>query len=430
MKPHPTIIVFCRWPEPGKVKTRLAAGIGDEAACRIYRACLERTLTVARRWADSCAGRVVVSTADAPDSRWAEWLGEGWDVRGQREGDLGARMLAALTSSLDEGCAFAMCVGSDLPGLTVGHLKRAARALRDADAVVGPADDGGYYLVGLEQEAPELFAGIDWGTEGVLAQTRSAAQRAGLRLAETEALGDVDTAEDLWGGAGPTSVVIPTLNEQAVVGECVREARLLGVAEVIVADGGSTDATVEHALAAGARVIDSAPGRGPQLNSGAREAGGETLWFIHADCRLTPLALWEMGRALRDEAVIGGAFELAIRPATPALRSLAFCANVRSRLCREPYGDQAVFVRRRVFDRIGGFPDWPVLEDVELARKMRRAGRIVTLRSPVFASARRWQEHGTFRTWLRMKRVKLGYHLGRSPERLARIYEPDRSPPA
>ncbi len=424
--PEPLLIVFARYPIPGKVKTRLARTIGAQAACRLYRACTERALQQARKWAKGCGGRVRICTAEPPDARWRRWLGEGWNLKAQREGDLGERMAAALHDGLSEGYGAAICIGTDAPALTAGHLREACRALRRSDAVVGPAADGGYYLIGLKTPAPALFEGIAWSTGSVLAQTRAAALRARLSLTEIRPLSDLDTAPDLWGGAGPVSIIIPALNEEAGIVACVARAIMLGPSEVIVADGGSRDGTQELARRSGARVIASLPGRGVQLNAGADAASGETLWFVHADCRLGPLALWEMGRALLDPAVAGGAFELRIDPAPGWLKVLEVTANMRSRLLGTPYGDQAMFVRRAAFEKIGGFPDWPLMEDIEMARRIRGAGKLVIVPAPATASARRWARGGVARTYVTMAMVKLGYRLGEPPEVLARLYDRGR----
>ena len=420
--PRCMLLIFARFPEPGVGMTRLAAGIGTRAAGRIYRHCVEHTLSIGGRWASASGGHVRICTAGDQEQRWRKWLGNDWDIRPQHGEDLGRRMSIAQGEALSEGCERAVCIGTDAPGLTRSHISSALRTLEDADAVVGASPDGGYYLIGLRDPAPTLFRDIPWSTPEVLPMTRAAAQKEGRKLAEIEPLNDIDIAEDLRGAAGPTSVIIPTLNEGQRIAETVRMALDTGVSEVIVADGGSADGTRREARSAGARVVKAPAGRGPQLNTGARAATGETLWFLHADCRLQPLSLWEIGQALRDEDVVGGAFQLRIEPSSPWLRFLALTANWRTRLFGKPYGDQAMFVRRGAFRAAGGFPDWPLMEDVELARRLRREGRLELLPLPSVSSARRWQSGGVLRTYLTMKMTLLGYYLGEDPDILARLY--------
>lgn len=423
MRSRPLLAVFARYPVPGRVKTRLARDVGDAPACTIYRACTDRTLRAARRWAGAMGGVARIYSAGRPGPRWSEWLGPEWRVLPQKGDDLGDRMSGALHGALEEGFRPVLCVGTDLPGLTARHLKSALKALRDADVVLGPAADGGYYLIGLDGPAPGLFRDIPWSTSSVLDRTLDAARRAGLRAEQIETLNDLDTVEDLRGGAGPTSAVIPARNEEGNIARTVRMVRDLGVAETIVVDGHSTDHTADIAREAGATVLRRPPGRGRQLNAGADAATGETLWFIHADCRLEPLALWELGRVLEDQSVAGGAFRLRLEPRTPALAVLEYTANLRSRFLGKPYGDQAMFVRRGAFDQVGGFPDWPLMEDVEMARRIREAGRLAIVPSGCVASSRRWLRGGVLRRYIISKLALLGYRLGEPPEVLQRLYE-------
>lgn len=417
------LAIFARYPEPGRVKTRLAADVGDRPACALYKGMVHRILSTADRWAERSGRRVRVFSTSAPDSRWHHWLGDDRDIRPQRGTDLGERMHNALADALEEGFDRAMCIGTDLPGLTREQLDCADDALARNDVVAGPSRDGGYYLIGLRRPAPELFQGIQWSTGEVFSATRAAADKSGLSFSAIESLNDIDTTDDLWGAAGPVSVIIPALNESDIIADAVHRVRLLGPAEIIVADGGSSDGTREKAENAGARVVESEPGRGTQCNAGAAAAGGDTLWFLHADCRPEPLAVWDIGQALSNDEVVGGAFELGLDRSTLWLKIIEKTANWRSHLWGKPYGDQGLFVRGNVFRRIGGFPDWPLMEDVELARRLRRAGRVTIVPRPVLASARRWLRGGVLRTYMTMKLTQWGYLLGAAPESLARFYE-------
>ncbi|MBS3763298.1 MAG: TIGR04282 family arsenosugar biosynthesis glycosyltransferase, partial [Planctomycetes bacterium] len=368
------LTVFARFPEPGKVKTRLAEGIGESAACSFYRACAERTFRRASKWAESSGRNLHIYTTNPQDQRWQKWLGGGWALHPQCSGDIGVRMREALEQGLSDGYDAVLCIGTDAPGLTQKHLEEACVALRNADTVIGPSRDGGYYLIGLKRPVPELFEDMPWSTSDVLKETQQKARAAGVDLRLISALNDVDTASDLRGGAGKVSAIIPTLNEEDQIATLLASVKNLGVNEIIVADGGSDDATVERATRSSAKVVESVPGRGPQLNAGAQAAEGSTLWFIHADTEPHPLALWELGQALRRPEIVGGAFEIHLHPLTPFLKILEWAINCRTRHTSSPYGDQAIFVRRSVFEHIGGFPDWPLMEDVELVRRMRRVG--------------------------------------------------------
>ena len=219
------------------------------------------------------------------------------------------------------------------------------------------------------------------------------------------------------------SVVIPTWREEGDVGEAVRSAWAAGADEVIVADGGSRDATVDIARRAGVRVVAAARGRGRQMNAGAAAARGDVLLFLHADAALPDDARAWIERALADPGVVGGAFRL--HTVADASRNwlgpLLRIADIRSHVTRIPYGDQALFVRRMVFEQVGGYPDQPLMEDVALARRLWRVGRLVTVPAYVRVSGRRFLRHpvtGTLAMWT----FPMLYRLGVPPRALAWLY--------
>jgi uncharacterized protein len=192
--PDRSIVVFLRAPERGCVKTRLAAELGADEALRIYRRLAEHTLDVARQVGD--AHVVVCYTPHDAQAAIAGWLGDGVELRPQREGDLGTRMAGAIDGVLAGGTGSVVIVGTDCPGLDPTLIERAFAALAAADIVLGPAVDGGYYLLALKRSHPALFDGIPWSSSATLAATLSAAAAARLRVALLDTRRDVDTAED------------------------------------------------------------------------------------------------------------------------------------------------------------------------------------------------------------------------------------------
>jgi len=262
------------------------------------------------------------------------------------------------------------------------------------------------------------------------------------------------------------SVVIPVLNERETLPVTIAALRAcrgiadsgvseIVISEIIISDGGSTDGTVEWTRAQpDLLLVNSARGKGPQFNAGAARAAGDVLLFLHADCILSPSALDALqsamsGVSLRDpvlsdpamsgvvlsepaladseaaefpvptEKVLGGAFYLRFVEARPrSLRFVAWGINLRARLRGSATGDQGIFVRRDVFQSIGGAPDWPLFEDVELVRRIKRAGKFVVLKTSLTVSGRRYIEHGVFRTALLIYSLRLAYWLGVPPERL------------
>jgi rSAM/selenodomain-associated transferase 2 len=217
------------------------------------------------------------------------------------------------------------------------------------------------------------------------------------------------------------TVIIPTLDEEGRVGAAIDSAFAAGAAEVIVADGGSRDATMRLAREHGARVVECAAPRARQMNRGARETSNDALVFLHADTLLPPGACAAVLQALASGAVLGG-FRIRFAEDTPGLRFAAAMINLRTRFTRCPWGDQAQFVSRAAFLEGGGFLGIPIMEDYELAIRMKRRGRTVVLPQKVTTSGRRFLTRGLFRTSFTNWRIIIAWRLGADPEKLARIY--------
>ncbi len=216
------------------------------------------------------------------------------------------------------------------------------------------------------------------------------------------------------------SVIVPALNEARNIGACIRSIMdQPGETEVLVVDGGSTDGTPRVAEGL-TTVIRRARGRAVQMNAGARRAAGEVLLFLHADCRLHPEALLYLRRALADPRTVGGTFTLRFDRDRPLLRLLAFFTRLRFRYFH--YGDQGIFVRREVFERLEGFREIPLMEDIDFLRRLRRTGRVALVPRPVTTSARRFLERGIIRQQLLNVALVAAFLLGARPERLARWY--------
>jgi rSAM/selenodomain-associated transferase 2 len=224
---------------------------------------------------------------------------------------------------------------------------------------------------------------------------------------------------------GGISVVVPALNEAGGIVAALRSAREPGVREIVVVDGGSSDDTRRLAATAANRVLSSPRGRAVQMNAGAAAASGEVLLFLHADTRLPAGFAAAVLDAIAAGA-IGGRFDVALEGAHRFLPVVAWLMNQRSRLTGISTGDQALFVRREVFERLGGFAPLPLMEDVELTTRLRREGPLAALRQRVTTSARRWEENGVTRTILLMWALRLAWACGAAPERLARVYRPAR----
>lgn len=441
-------IAFSRYPQPGRTKTRLIPALGARGAAWFQRLMTERTLATLRDWqAAGEAGRrsLELRYVGGTVRQFQRWLGTGLRYRDQGAGDLGDRLVRAFAEAFAAGAQRVAIVGIDCPELSAARLEAAFAALESAEVALGTATDGGYYLVALrasarERALPGLFADIDWGSDRVFAQTLERGRSQQLSIRALPPLPDIDRPEDLsvWDRAtGRTaqriSVVIPTLNEGATLGETLARVRTGTNVEVVVADGGSQDETRQVARAAGATVVQSSPGRAQQLNAGARAATGEILLLLHADTRL-PLGFDAIARqvladvfsdVLSDDgtsAVVAGAFELSVAAQLPGLATVVRVANWRSRVLQLPYGDQGLFLRRDRFEALGGLPELPLMEDFEFARQLQRLGRIAIAPVPIVTSGRRWQRLGVLRTTLLNQIIVLAYLGGMSPKILADWY--------
>jgi len=191
------LIVMTRYPIPGKVKTRLIPDLGSAGAAELQRRMTERALAAARCAAAREAIEIEVSYTDAPERQVREWLGPSVRLREQRPGDLGQRIWQAVDAAFCDGAVAVVVVGADSPDLTDAQLSAAFATLGGNDLVLGPAEDGGYYLIGLARPLPDLFEGVPWSTERVLAETLRIADRLGLTPVLLEELVDIDRPEDL-----------------------------------------------------------------------------------------------------------------------------------------------------------------------------------------------------------------------------------------
>jgi len=342
-------------------------------------------------------------------------------------------MAQAFSQAFDQGKKRVVIVGSDCPGINDLTVRTAFDLLDQFDLTLGPANDGGYYLIGLRQEKPQLFEDVPWGTAEVVARTLEIANQLGLRWVKVEPLDDVDRAEDIeaWEReatrkeATPQpaiSIVIPTLNEAENLAATLASTESSVDLEIIVVDGGSSDETLELAKSFGVRLLTTAAGRARQANAGGLAARGDVLFFLHGDTRLPRGFERYVQDIMGKPGVVAGAFTLGIDGSEFGFRIVEVLANFRSRVLQMPYGDQGIFLRREVFRALGGFPDMVLMEDFVLMQRLRKRGRVAIAPVAVKTSARRWRKLGILKTTLINQAVLLAYFLGSNPQRLARWY--------
>ena len=222
------------------------------------------------------------------------------------------------------------------------------------------------------------------------------------------------------------SVVLPVLNEAAGLGAALQALAALRArgTELIVADGGSRDHSAALAQAGGAQLVNAPRGRALQMNAGAAQAHGEVLLllFLHADTQLPADADVLIREALASGSRVWGRFDVSITGRPAMLKLIAALMNLRSRLTGIATGDQAMFMTRAAFEAVGGFPAQPLMEDIEMSRRLLKLSRPACLRTKVQTSGRRWENRGVWRTVLLMWRLRWAYWRGAAPERLAELY--------
>ncbi len=366
----------------------------------------------------------------------SDWLGSDLLYVQQTSGDLGRRMHSSFVQAFRHGAQRSVIIGADVPELAVEIIDEAFSKLRSRDVVIGPSEDGGYYLVGLNRPHEELFQGLSWGSDSVCRETLARAKEKELSYALLSCLKDVDRPEDLLlnEGAAPAaadvnrrvepliSVIVPTLNEELNVGKCLSKVKSCDGVEIIVVDGGSHDRTVDVAGSYGAKVLLGPRGRAVQMNLGALVAKGEILVFLHGDTLLPDNWDYHVRHQLQSSETIAGAFELRIDSGRPALRIIELLANYRSRRLGMPYGDQALFMRADTFRAQGGFVNEPIMEDFELMRRLRKQGTVRIAPAAVLTSARRWEEKGVWATTAINQLLIFGYLFGISTAILNQWY--------
>jgi rSAM/selenodomain-associated transferase 2/rSAM/selenodomain-associated transferase 1 len=438
------LIIFTRFPEAGTTKTRMIPELGAAGAADLQRRMTEHIVARVVKLIELRKMPVEIRFEGGSEQLMAAWLGQDFSYCPQGRGDIGLRMGRALEDAFGQGFENVVIIGSDIPDITTDIMQRAFEMLRHIDLVLGPAGDGGYYLIGVHRNTfrhsnPQLFSDISWGTESVLPQTLTIAKRLGLNYSLLDTLNDVDRPADLsvWYQASDLSqpshdskflsVIIPTLDEAQIIGKNVAAISPNSRTEIIVVDGGSRDGTAEIAESLGIKVLRTSPSKAAQMNAGAAIAKGDVLLFLHADTRLPEDFESCVLAAATEVGFCAGAFSLGIESPKMGLRLIEQVANWRSRFLQMPYGDQALFVSRKLFHEIGAYRDYPIMEDFELIRRLKRKGRITILPQSVRTSPRRWHNLGIFKTWLLNQIIIAAYYLGISPQRLSQWYRREKT---
>jgi len=436
------LIVFTRYPVPGLTKTRLIPALGPEGAADLQRQMTEHTLDNMHPLAEEGI-EVQVCFDGGEAGEMTQWLGEGLGFAPQGEGDLGSRMKRAFTSSFQEGFEKAVIIGTDCPSLDSESVVEGFDLLEENTLVLGPATDGGYYLIGIRSDAPGwlyqlVFENIPWGTDQVFNTTVNVLAETGLDLGLLDERADVDEPEDLvhWEEALGTqnaerrtqeksdlniSIIVPVFNEEERIEELLGWLKAKDV-EIVVADGGSTDRTMTICESAGVKTVHSSKGRAAQMNAGASAASGGIFLFLHADTHL-PDRFEDRVREAIMEGAAAGAFLFGTDSDKASMTIIENGVHFRTYRLGIVFGDQAIFATREAFFRAGAYPEQPVMEDYELWKRLGRVGKRFIIPLSVTTSSRKWEQHGVWRTTLINQAVTWLYVLGVSSEWLARWYK-------
>jgi rSAM/selenodomain-associated transferase 2 len=218
------------------------------------------------------------------------------------------------------------------------------------------------------------------------------------------------------------SIIIPTLNEASNIKSLLIYLNIIEPFEIIVSDAGSQDDTVLLASSL-AKVIQSPKGRGIQMNHAAEIAKGNILWFIHADCQPHPKSIDAIKDVLHDPDVIGGAFEYNLDSSKLFFRLSNFFSNRKNQIFKLIYGDMGIFIRSNIFKKMKGYKEIPIMEDIDLCRRLKKIGKLVILPYRINTSTRRWFEEGFIKNWFRNYFLQICWNLGVSPYRLAKWYQ-------
>ncbi|MGD8353351.1 MAG: TIGR04283 family arsenosugar biosynthesis glycosyltransferase [Pseudomonadota bacterium] len=440
--PGSVLIIFTRYPTPGATKTRLIPALGADGAADLQRQMTEHTLSSLQALGSEGV-TFEIRYEDGDEQAMVKWLGSDLIYVPQGDGDLGSKMRRAFEDAFSRGAGKVVIVGTDCPSLNADDVFEAFDLLNENTLTLGPAADGGYYLIALRSDVPRwvydlVFPDIPWGTDQVFNATMNALAETGLDVGLLDEKADVDEPEDLihWkreirsqeSGVGSLeasdlsiSVIIPTYNEGQNISQTLDQLSAPDL-EIVVADAGSTDATIEICERAGARVLRTAPGRAVQMNEGAGAASGNVFLFLHADTRL-PDGFEDRIKGVILDGAVGGAFLFGTDRDTASMNIIENMAHFRTYRTGMVYGDQAIFATREAFYRAGTYPDQPIMEDYELWKKLKMVGKRAIIPLAVTTSARKWQRYGTWRLVLIHLAVMCMYLLGAGPERLARWYK-------
>ena len=426
------LLIFMKYPEAKGVKTRLSRDIGHENALSVYQKLVRRTLGLVSDFKNSQRDVDVLLFYYPPESKeklLKSYPGP-WQFVPQASGHLGEKMSSAFHYVFKKGFPSAVLIGTDIADIMPDDIHDAFQALNETSAVVGPAKDGGFYLLGLSVAFDMIFKFDSWSTPSVFERTLKCFHASNLKVTTLKIRNDVDKEEDLVClKTNPMfqdqiSIIIPFLDETTQVATLVNalESQLWPGDEIILVKGGSPHGFSYENISTRTRLFFASKGRGNQFNYGVKTAQNNLLWFLHADTVPPPNFGYHIRKISQGNGNVLGCFELSFRPTSPILELISKWANLRTKYFRLPYGDQGLFCSREFFSSMGGFKKQFLMEDVDFVRRCRRMGKLLLVPHHLYSSSKRYMGKGPFRASLQNHLLMLLHSLGISDRRLYSLY--------
>ena len=436
------VILFTRIPVPGKTKTRMMPYLSAEGCASLHK-CFLRDMS--REIRKTEADLFVCYEPDGDVNVLRDICGRRATYFPQRGEDLGARMFNAISEVLGKGYESCVLTGSDIPELKKEDIEKAFDILEGRDAVIGPSSDGGYYLIGIKQPLKYMFEGKSYGHGSVLEDLKVSLAEHGSSYGMTAEHCDMDTHEDLAGyrermrsdrqlrqsSTGrfladnmSISVIVPVYNESSTIDKLIAQLdRIRDDCEIIFVDGGSTDGTAAM-IPDCYTLINGPKGRALQMNAGADVSTGDILFFLHCDSELPDDALVEIRRVMSEHEA--GCFGIAFHSRQFFMWTNRVISNHRAFHRRIMFGDQGIFMTKELFERVGKYPEIPLMEDYQLSLNLKAMGMKPGMcRHRIYTSERRYPKKNIpkLRVMWMMVRLRKQYRDGVPIEEIARQYK-------
>ena len=440
IKQNNALILFTRVPVPGQTKTRMMPYYTPEQCAEFHCYCVKDIVKAAV----NVDAEIIVSYTGGKSDVLKTIISDAACYCEQVGDDLGERMYDAIEKAFGMGYEKVVLVGTDVPELRAETIDSAFETLDSKDLVIGPTEDGGYYLIGMKTACKAAFNVKKYSTTSVFEETVKSIEEDGKSIAVVDTYTDIDEPDDLLGfrqrmrsdvrlrhsntakyvaDNTKVSIIIPTYNEESMAERMrLQLLELRDDAEIIFVDGGSTDRTLEI-IGDEFKAISAEKCRGKQMNIGAQAAGGDVLFFLHCDSELPSKALAEIRRCIARYPY--GCFGVKYESRNFFMWTNKLISNHRAWSRGLPFGDQGIFIDRDLFFKVGMFPEQPVMEDYEFSLNMRKAGyRPGATAKRIVASDRRYEKgtKGILKTEFLMWNLRRKYRKGNSAEEIAEKY--------